>query len=105
MAAATDETVYILLRREGMTTTILSAFVDLQDANEECLHHARLGGIPLTRESGSVGPEETHNLPIQPVRWDAPEGTSCWVEGHKLMPRRVMPRTTDVPIPSTRDLE
>jgi hypothetical protein len=27
-------------------------------------------------------------LPIEPMRWDSPDGVSCWVEEHTVIPRK-----------------
>ncbi|KAG9255732.1 uncharacterized protein F5Z01DRAFT_735665 [Emericellopsis atlantica] len=74
-----------------LTTSVLSVFAALQDANEECLRQARAAGVELTRESSTSGPETDTIGPVEPVRWDTLDGVSCWVEAFDVIPQRIQP--------------
>ncbi|KAF7550163.1 hypothetical protein G7046_g8098 [Stylonectria norvegica] len=70
-------TVFILLHRDTAgTTTILSVFTDLQDANASCLAQAHEAKVDATVK------------PHEPLRWAAADGTSTWVERHTVSPRK-----------------
>lgn len=85
--------VYVLQYHDGDSVTVLGVFADLQDANHECICHAREAGITLTTESSTLGPDKGHILPIEPVRWDTADGVSCWVEEFTVAPKRVITPT------------
>ncbi|KAK7431895.1 hypothetical protein QQZ08_001514 [Neonectria magnoliae] len=72
--------VYILLHRssdESGSATIVSVFADLQDANAACqARAAEAKVVPKTQ------------VTKEPLRWEAPDGTACWVEKHAVVPRR-----------------
>lgn len=84
------ETVYVLLHCDTVTTNVLSIFADMQDANDECLRHAHGEGVTLTSESSTMGPDKHHITPVEPLRWDTPEGVSCWVEAFQVVPKKVL---------------
>ncbi|KAI6784097.1 uncharacterized protein J7T54_004643 [Emericellopsis cladophorae] len=89
-----SEKVYILMctsPNESLTTSVLSVFAALQDANEECLRQARAAGVELTNESSTSGPEKDTIGPVEPVRWDTVDGVSCWVEAFDVKPQRIEP--------------
>ena len=89
-----DRTVYIILHQDYTTVTILGVFAELQDANMDCLRHASKAGVDLVRESPTMGPDKEHMSPIEPARWDTPDGVSCWVESHHVEPSRVIAPAT-----------
>ncbi|UKZ75023.1 hypothetical protein TrVFT333_002695 [Trichoderma virens FT-333] len=76
-----DRRVYIILHQDGMIVTILGVYEELQDANRDW-------GIDLLQESPTTGPDKHHLTPIEPARWDTPDGVSCWVESHTVEPSR-----------------
>ena len=80
----------ILLYSDSCNTTVLGLYADLRDANEECLKYARGAGIVLEHENSTFGPDDGHYAPTEPMRWDAPEGLSCWVEQHTVTPKKVV---------------
>lgn len=82
--------VYVLLYRDDDTATALAVFSDLQDANEECLSHAKGAGLDLMTESSTTGPDKGVLLPIEPIRWDTADGASCWVEEHQIAAKRIL---------------
>lgn len=84
-----DRRVYIILHQDGVSVTILGVFEELQDANRDCLFQASQAGIDLLQESPTYGPDKYHIAPIEPARWDTPDGVSCWVESHTVEPSRV----------------
>lgn len=90
MAHDRDRTVYIILHQDGMIVTVLGVYEELQDANRDCLFQASRGGIDLLQESPTTGPDKYHISPIEPARWDTPDGMSCWVECHTVVPSRVV---------------
>lgn len=67
------------------TTTVLGVHAGLADANAEVRRLAREQGVNLAGVAAND---------ISPVRWDAPDGTSCWVEAHAVKPKTFVPRTT-----------
>jgi hypothetical protein len=69
---------------------ILGVFSQLQDANAECQRHAAVAGFRLSSDSGTAGPDRGHLVPVEPMRWDSPEGVSCWVEEHAVVPKQVL---------------
>ncbi|KAM5380942.1 hypothetical protein ACJZ2D_003251 [Fusarium nematophilum] len=74
--------VFVLLHRDSSSAvSILSVFLDLQDANAACLHHA---------QEASVDPKPAGSLAKEPLRWEAPDGTACWVEKHAVTPRKTL---------------
>ncbi|KAJ4260943.1 Hypothetical protein NCS54_00726800 [Fusarium falciforme] len=80
--------VFVLLHRDtSSTVSIVSVFLDLQDANAACLHSAQEAGVevkPADSEKGSEKP----SLNKEPLRWEAADGTSSWVERHTVTPRK-----------------
>lgn len=85
-----DRRVYIILHQDGgLTVTILGVFEELQDANRDCLFQASQAGIDLFQTSPTTGPDKHHLSPVEPARWDTPDGVSCWVESHTVEPSRV----------------
>lgn len=85
--------VYILFYTDvdnGLATSVLGVFASLQDANDECMSQARAAGITLESESSTLGPTMELIAPVQPARWDTPEGASCWVECFDVTPKRVL---------------
>lgn len=86
-----DRPVYAILYRDDDTVVILGLYAELQDANEECVHHAKEQGIDLIREYPTWGPAKDCVIPIKPARWDAAGGAvSCWVESHIVIPPRII---------------
>ncbi|PNP57610.1 hypothetical protein THARTR1_02608 [Trichoderma harzianum] len=85
-----DRRVYIVIHQDGMIATILGVYEELQDANRDCLFQASQGGIELLQDSPTTGPDKQHISPIEPARWDTPDGLSCWVESHTVEPSRVV---------------
>lgn len=84
-------TVCVLIERnDAITTTVLAVYADLQDANEACLRRATMAGVSLTSSASTTGPDKSHIKPIEPVRWDTPEGDSCWVEIFEVEPKRIL---------------
>ncbi|OAQ83517.1 hypothetical protein VFPBJ_02285 [Purpureocillium lilacinum] len=96
MSVVHEQTVYVLAHYDHAAgaATICGVFAELQDANAECLQLARRAGITLTNELSTTGPDGMHLSPVEPLRWDAPEGVSCWVEAHAVKPTRVVNSTT-----------
>ncbi|KAK1255436.1 hypothetical protein MKX08_009431 [Trichoderma sp. CBMAI-0020] len=84
-----DRRVHIILHQDGAAVTVLGVFEELQDANRDCLFQATQAGIQLLQESPTQGPDKNHIAPIEPARWDTPDGVSCWVESHTVEPSRV----------------
>lgn len=84
-----DRRVYIIFHQDGVSVTVLGVFEELQDANRDCLFQASKTGIELLQESPTYGPDKNHISPIEPARWDTPDGVSCWVESHLVEPSRV----------------
>lgn len=71
--------IFILLHRDAAgATTILSVHLELSDANAQCLIHAK---------EAKVDPAATATV-NQPLRWEAPDGESAWVEKHAVQPRK-----------------
>ncbi|KAL7909145.1 hypothetical protein GGI35DRAFT_428443 [Trichoderma velutinum] len=85
-----DRRVHIVVHQDGMIVSILGVYEELQDANRDCLFQASQGGIELMQESPTTGPDKYHISPIEPARWDTPDGLSCWVESHTVEPSRVV---------------
>lgn len=84
-------TVCLLIERnDAISTTVLAVYADLQDANEACLRRATMAGVSLTSGASTMGPDKSHIKPIEPVRWDTPEGDSCWVEIFEVEPQRIL---------------
>lgn len=80
MAPQAPSTVYIVVHRDSdAAATILGVFARLGDANDECLAQASQAGFRDVPHSGTLGD-------VAPLRWDAPEGVSCWVETHNVRP-------------------
>ncbi|KAH7148405.1 hypothetical protein EDB81DRAFT_758830 [Dactylonectria macrodidyma] len=76
--------VYILLHRDSDasgTATIVSVFSELQDANAACLQQAVEAKV-----------EPKTQVPREPIRWEAPDGTACWVEKHTVVPPKNLKR-------------
>ncbi|KAI6763808.1 hypothetical protein HG530_007597 [Fusarium avenaceum] len=84
--------VYILLQRDTESTvTITSVFLDLQDANAALLHLAQEAGVdPATAKpaSGTSSSDAKGSLSKEPLRWEAADGTSAWVERHTVTNRK-----------------
>ncbi|KAF5001884.1 hypothetical protein FGRMN_731 [Fusarium graminum] len=84
--------VYILLQRDTESTvTIISVFLDLQDANAALLHQAREAGVdPATAKpaAGTSSSDVKDSLSKEPLRWEAADGTSAWVERHTVTGRK-----------------
>lgn len=71
--------IFILLHRSAdSVTSILSVFLELADANEACLARAK---------EAKVDPAGTANV-NEPLRWEAPDGESAWVEKHAVTLRK-----------------
>lgn len=83
-------TVYLLLETVDSVTNVLGVFADIQDANQECLRRAALAGVTLTTDFQTMGPDPAHHYPIEPMRWDTPEGDCCYVEMFAVAPKRVV---------------
>lgn len=84
-----DRRVYVVLHQDGATVTILGVYEELHDANRDCLLQAAQAGIDLLQDSPTSGPDKHHFQPVEPSRWDTPDGVSCWVESHMVVPSRV----------------
>ncbi|RFU77218.1 hypothetical protein TARUN_4999 [Trichoderma arundinaceum] len=84
-----DRRVFIILHQDGVSVTVLGVYEELQDANRDCLFQASQAGIDLLQTSPTSGPDKYHLSPIEPARWDTPDGVSCWVESHVVEPSRV----------------
>lgn len=82
--------VYILTHSDDDAVNILGVFADLQDANAECLRQGQSAGVFLSKGSSTTGPDTSTFSPVEPMRWDTPEGDSCWVEGHTVILRKVV---------------
>jgi hypothetical protein len=84
--------VYILLQRDTESTvTITSVFLDLQDANAALLHLAQEAGVDTATAkpaSGMSSSDAKGSLSKQPLRWEAADGTSAWVERHTVTNRK-----------------
>lgn len=73
------ECVYVAVFQEEMSpAVILGVFGKLVDANDECLYQAAQLGVTLSGEKQAALRE------AEPMRWDNPEGLSCWVERHRV---------------------
>ncbi|CAH0018027.1 unnamed protein product [Clonostachys rhizophaga] len=81
--------VYILFQQDTDSTSIVEVFADVQDANNECLQQANSHGITLTNKQSTSGPDSHFFCPVEPLRWDTPEGLSCWVEGFDVVPKKI----------------
>lgn len=69
--------VYVTIYQGGAATAvILGVFDKLVDANDECLHRAAQLGVTLS------GEKQAQLREAELMRWDNPEGLSCWVEAH-----------------------
>ena len=71
--------VFVLLHRaadEQAATTVLSVFLDLADANTQCLIQAKEAKV------------EPKPVVGEPLRWEAPDGEACWVEKHHVTPKK-----------------
>ncbi|CAM1500547.1 Fc.00g097090.m01.CDS01 [Cosmosporella sp. VM-42] len=82
--------VFVLLHRaadEQAATTVLSVFLDLADANTQCLIHAKEAKV------------EPKPVVGRPLSWEAPDGEACWVEKHHVTPK------TSLAIPRPATLE
>ncbi|KAF4978985.1 hypothetical protein FZEAL_4716 [Fusarium zealandicum] len=88
--------VFVLLYRDtSSTVSILSVYLELQDANAACLHHAQEAGVDLAvakpdSDSKAAASSEKPSLTKEPLRWEAPDGTSSWVERHTVTPRKTL---------------
>ncbi|KAL0942813.1 actin polymerization protein [Colletotrichum truncatum] len=65
------------------STTVLGVYAGLADANDEVRKLALEQGAKLDDAAA-------HNT--EPVRWDTPEGVSCWVELHAVKPKTIVRR-------------
>ncbi|KAJ4206724.1 hypothetical protein NW767_003012 [Fusarium falciforme] len=80
--------VFVLLHRDtSSTVSIVSVFLDLQDANAACLHSAQEAGVEVKLADSEKGSEKP-SLNKEPLRWEAADGTSSWVERHTVTPRK-----------------
>lgn len=71
--------VYVaVFQEETAPAVILGVFGKLVDANDECLYQAAQLGVTLSGEKQAALRE------AEPMRWDNPEGLSCWVERHRV---------------------
>lgn len=71
--------VYLLLHKDTSgTPTIVSVFAELADANAACLASAAEAQV----KTGVRSPRDLR-------RWEAPDGTTCWVEKHVVVPRKL----------------
>ncbi|KAL6864093.1 hypothetical protein J3F83DRAFT_762357 [Trichoderma novae-zelandiae] len=91
-----DRRVYLILHQDGVAVTVLGVYEELQDANRDCLWQASQAGIDLLQDSPTTGPDKYHILPVEPARWDTPDGVSCWVESHVVVPSRVAARNLEI---------
>ncbi|KAJ4863241.1 hypothetical protein T069G_04195 [Trichoderma breve] len=91
-----DRRVYIVIHQDGMIVQILGVYEELQDANRDCIFQASQGGIELLQDSPTTGPDKHHISPIEPARWDTPDGLSCWVESHTVEPSRVVSSNLEI---------
>ncbi|CAI6097633.1 unnamed protein product [Clonostachys chloroleuca] len=82
-------TVYILFQHDTNSTNIVEVFADVQDANNQCLQQAYSHGITLANKPSTSGPDNHVFCPVEPLRWDTPEGLSCWVEGFDVVPKKI----------------
>ena len=83
--------VYILLHADPDTTTsVIAVYASLTDANNDCLGQARAAGVTLSSDSATMGPAQDTITPIEPVRWDTPEGVSCWVEEFVVLSQKAL---------------
>ncbi|KAM0188745.1 hypothetical protein ACHAPI_010456 [Fusarium lateritium] len=81
--------VYILLQRDTESTvTITSVFLDLQDANAALLHLAQEAGVDPATAKPASGTDAKGSLSKEPLRWEAADGTSAWVERHTVTNRK-----------------
>ncbi|KAF9880757.1 hypothetical protein CkaCkLH20_01799 [Colletotrichum karsti] len=79
--------VALVLYRDGSdetsSTSVLGVYAALADANEEARRLAQeQGDAAVVHESAAT----------EPVRWEAPDGASCWVEMHAVTPKKIVPR-------------
>lgn len=83
--------VFILLHRDtSSTVSVVSVFLDLQDANAACLHSAQEAGVEVKPATADKKESEKPSLSKEPLRWEAPDGTSSWVERHTVTPRKTL---------------
>lgn len=81
--------VYILLQRDTESNvTVTSVFLDLQDANAALLHAAQEAGVDPASAKPADGDAED-SLTKAPLRWEAADGTTAWVERHTVNNRKV----------------
>lgn len=84
--------VFVLLHRDtSSTVSIVSVFLDLQDANAACLHSAQEAGVEVKPAAATDSEKKESVKPSlnkEPLRWEAPDGTSSWVERHTVTPRK-----------------
>ena len=76
--------VHLVIHRDDTTVTILGVFASLTDANTACIFRGKEEGIQLTGQSTEPAHEDSGVMPVEPMRWDSPEGVSCWVETHRV---------------------
>ncbi|OHE91407.1 hypothetical protein CORC01_13325 [Colletotrichum orchidophilum] len=82
----------LVLYRDGgdeasSTTTVLGAFAALADANAEVRRVSR-------EQGGAASSAVDATSDLNPLRWDAPDGVSCWVELHAVKPKSFVPKST-----------
>lgn len=71
--------VYVALYQEGqLPAVILGVFSKLTDANDECFAQAARLEVTLS------GERQAELREIELLRWDNPQGLSCWVESHRV---------------------
>ncbi|KAK1722294.1 uncharacterized protein BDZ83DRAFT_654105 [Colletotrichum acutatum] len=74
------------------TTTVMGAFASLADANAEVRRISR--EYALREGDGIPEPAADNAGARDPVRWNGPEGNSCWVELHAVTPKSIVPKST-----------
>ncbi|GAB0135741.1 hypothetical protein EsDP_00004068 [Epichloe bromicola] len=81
--------VHVVIHRDDTTVTVAGVFASLSDANAECLRLCEEAGLQLKGVKKGVedGKSEGDMNPMkdEPLRWDSPEGLSCWVETHGVI--------------------
>lgn len=78
-----DHPVYLVIYQDT-TVTISGVYANLDDANAECLRSSDDAGKDLLAQRSKRGPGGDALTDVL-LRWDSPDGISCWVEKHDVV--------------------
>ncbi|KAG6090436.1 hypothetical protein E4U15_005028 [Claviceps sp. LM218 group G6] len=73
--------VHVVVHQDDTVVTIAGIFSSLSAANAACLRLCEEAGLQREGVGGQEAGEASR--PLKPLRWNSPEGISCWVETHE----------------------